>query len=149
MTYSNDDHKIISEAREALARYVSQGPLLSSWSMLTDYLCISYAGERREVFRVLFLDKKNRLIEDWEAGAGTISHVPVFPREVIRKALELDASAMILTHNHPSGDVTPSRDDILMTKHLMKAAKLFDITIHDHVIIGGDRFASLRAEGHM
>jgi DNA repair protein RadC len=102
------------------------------------------AHETREQFRILFLDKRNVLIADEVQGRGTVDHTPVYPREVVKRALELSATAMILVHNHPSGDPTPSRADIDMTKVIIDAAKALDITVHDHVIIGRDGHVSLK-----
>jgi len=124
-------------------------PVLSSWTALTSYLRASLAHAPREQFRTLYLDKRNILIrEEWRAD-GTVDHAPVYPREVVRRALELSASAMILVHNHPSGDPTPSRADIDMTRRIVDAAKVFDIQIHDHVIVGREGTKSLRALGLM
>ena len=100
-----------------------------------------------EAFRVLFLDRKNRLIADEQQGAGTVDHTPVYPREVVRRALELEASSIILVHNHPSGDPTPSRADISMTREVEQAAAALGITVHDHLVIGGQDQASFRALG--
>ena len=100
-----------------------------------------------EHFRVLFLDRKNTLIADEELGRGTVDHVPVYPREVLRRALELNASALILVHNHPSGDPTPSAADISMTEQIQTAAQALSVTLHDHLIIGKSRESSFRALG--
>jgi DNA repair protein RadC len=141
------DRSVILAAREVLARYIHANPIIGSWDVLSDYLSTAYAGERREVFRVLFLDRKNRLIRDEAMGHGTVDHVPVYPREVLRRALELDASAIILAHNHPSGDPHPSQADIAMTAEIAKACNVIGITLHDHVIVGSGSNASLRALG--
>ena len=103
------------------------------------------AFEGREFFRVLFLDKKNGLIADEILGSGTVDHTPVYPREVVRRALELSATAIILVHNHPSGDPTPSPQDIKMTLDIIAVAKSLNVTVHDHIIIGRDGHVSLRA----
>jgi DNA repair protein RadC len=100
-----------------------------------------------EQFRILFLDPKNTVIADEEQAAGTVDHVPVYPREVAKRALELNASAIILVHNHPSGDPTPSQADILMTERVVAACDAIDVNIHDHVIIGKETETSFRAEG--
>lgn len=121
--------------------------VLNSWAMVLDYLNATLALKPVEHFRVLYLDKRNHLIADEEAGVGTVDHVPVYPREVMKRALELNACAMILVHNHPSGDPTPSRGDIEMTKQIIEAAKIFGITIHDHIIIGRDGHTSFKTEG--
>jgi len=124
-------------------------PVLSSWTALTAYLRAALAHAPREQFRTLYLDKRNILIrEEWRAD-GTVDHAPVYPREVVRRALELSASAMILVHNHPSGDPTPSRADIDMTRRVIDAAGVFDIEVHDHVIVGREGTRSFRALGLM
>jgi DNA repair protein RadC len=124
-------------------------PVLSSWSALTIYLRAALAHAPREQFRTLYLDRRNILMrEEWRAD-GTVDHAPVYPREVVRRALELSASAIILVHNHPSGDPTPSRADIEMTRRIIDAALAFDIQVHDHVIVGREGTASFRALGLM
>lgn len=140
------DFKVI----EASARRVAKGAIgkktvLSSWSALIDYCRTAMAFDDRERFRILFLDKKNGLIADEVQQSGTIDHTPVYPREVVRRALELRATALILVHNHPSGDPTPSRADIEMTRTIVTIAKPLGIEIHDHVIVGRDGHASFRA----
>jgi DNA repair protein RadC len=119
-------------------------PVLNNWDRLMEYLTASLAREKTEVFRVLYLDTKNRLIADEELGRGTVNHTPVYPREVVKRALELHATALILVHNHPSGDPTPSKDDIEMTKEVQMAAGVMGIAVHDHVIVGNGRWVSLR-----
>lgn len=121
-------------------------PVLSSWSALTSYLL---AHAPREQFRVLYLDRRNILMKDEWRADGTTSHAPVYPREVVRRALELSASALILAHNHPSGDPDPSRSDIDMTRRVVETARVFDIQVHDHVIVGREGTASFRALGLM
>jgi len=111
-------------------------PIISSWSALNDYCRALLAHETREQFRVIFLDKKNRLIADEQQNQGTIDHTSVYPREVMRRALELGSSAVVLVHNHPSGDPTPSVDDINMTKQVVAAGKRLSIRVHDHIIVG-------------
>lgn len=124
-------------------------PVLSSWTALTAYLRTALAHAPREQFRVLFLDRRNVLMRnEWRAD-GTVDHAPVYPREVVRRALELSASALILVHNHPSGDPRPSRPDIVMTRRVVEAARVFDIKVHDHVIVGREGTASFRALGLM
>jgi DNA repair protein RadC len=103
--------------------------------------------ERVEQFRVLYLDNKNRLLADEAQSRGTVNHTPVYPREVVKRALELHATAMILVHNHPSGDPAPSQDDIAMTRDIKQAAAALSVALHDHVIVGNGRFVSFRAEG--
>jgi DNA repair protein RadC len=124
-------------------------PILSSWSALIDYLRAAMAHEQNEHFRLLFLDRKNRLIRDEVQARGTVDHTPVYIREVVKRALELGATALILVHNHPSGDPTPSRADIDMTRDIAKAAAPLGVTIHDHIIVGKGEPASLRALGLM
>ena len=121
--------------------------VLSSWSALMAYCKAKMARLDREEFRILFLDRKNVLIADEAQGRGTVDHVPVYPREVVKRALELNASAIILAHNHPSGDPTPSRTDIDMTKQIVEAAAPLGVKVHDHVVIGREADASFRALG--
>ena len=111
-------------------------PLLNNWDRLMDYLNAVLARERVEQFRVLFLDTRNRLLGDEAQARGTVNHTPVYPREVVKRALELQATALILVHNHPSGDPTPSREDIEMTREVKQAAGALSIVLHDHVIVG-------------
>ena len=120
-------------------------PALSSSAEVLAYVRAAQAYERRELFRILFLDKKNKLIADEVQGRGTVDHTPVYVREVVKRALEVGATAMILVHNHPSGDPTPSRADIDMTRLIAEAAKTFNIEVHDHIIVGRDGHASFRA----
>ena len=122
-------------------------PVLSSWAALIDYCAASMARSPTEEFRVLFLDRKNAVIADEVQSTGTIDHTPVYPREIVKRALELGASAVILVHNHPSGDPTPSRADIEMTRDVADAAKALKITVHDHVIVGRSGHASFKALG--
>lgn len=125
-------------------------PILSSWQKLLDYCAGAMAHEPVEQFRLLFLDRKNTLIADEVQQRGTVDHTPVYPREVVRRALELSASAVILVHNHPSGDPTPSRADIDMTKQIVTAATALGVVIHDHVIIGkGGKYVSFKSAGLM
>jgi len=123
--------------------------LLTSWYALLEYLKSRLANAKTEQFRVLFLDNKNRLIADELMGEGTINHAPVYPREVVRRALEHQCSAMILVHNHPSGDPSPSQADIKITADLVAAAKIFAITVHDHIVVGGSETISFRTKGLM
>ena len=117
---------------------------MGSWSEVVDYCRTSMAFENREIFRILFLDKKNGLIKDEVQGAGTVDHTPVYPREVVRRALELSATAIVLVHNHPSGDPSPSTQDVTMTREIMAIAKPLGVTVHDHIIVGRDGHASLK-----
>ena len=123
---------------------MKQRPLLDSWAAVIDYCRGAMAFEPVEHFRILFLDKKNALIADEVQQSGTVDHTPVYPREVVKRALELSATALILVHNHPSGDPTPSRADIQMTKSVVDIAKPLGITIHDHIIVGKTGHASFR-----
>lgn len=133
------------ELQEAPARRRS----ISSWSALHDYVRTRLAHEAREQVRVLFLDRKNQLIMDELMNRGTVDHAPVYPREVVRRALDLSASALILVHNHPSGDPTPSTADVEMTRMVVEAARALNITVHDHLVVGRDGVASLKALGLM
>jgi len=123
--------------------------VIGSWKKLLDYLRMAMAEEKTEQFRLLFLDNKNALIADEEQQRGTVNHTPVYPREVVKRALELGATAIILVHNHPSGDPTPSQDDIAMTKEVAAAADKLGISVHDHIIIGRKGHASLRSLGYL
>ena len=121
--------------------------VLASWSSVIDYCRASMAFNEKEQFRILFLDKKNMLIADEIQQEGTVDHTPVYPREVVKRALELSASSIILVHNHPSGDPTPSHADIEMTKRIIEAAGKLNISIHDHIIVGREGHASFRGLG--
>lgn len=140
--------KIVEAAAHRLgqARVMGQNAL-TSWSSLMEYCKISMAHRETEQFRILFLDRKNILIADEEQARGTVDHVPVYPREVAKRALELNASALILVHNHPSGDPTPSEADIAMTERVNVALNVLGINLHDHVIIGQATDASFRSLG--
>ena len=141
-----DELQLIKAAAERLTRGKLIGrPALSSWSSVLDYLRLAQGFDSREHFRILFLDKKNNLIADEVQGRGTVDHTPVYVREVVKRALELSSSAIILVHNHPSGDPTPSRADIDMTKQIVDAGRPLGVTVHDHVIVGRDGHASFRA----
>jgi DNA repair protein RadC len=126
---------------------VSKRPVISSWSALLAYVRTVMAHEPREAFRVLFLDKKNQLIADKELSRGTVDHAPVYPREVITEALYMGASAVILVHNHPSGDPTPSAADVDMTRQVVDAGKALRIAVHDHLVVGRDGVSSFKALG--
>jgi DNA repair protein RadC len=140
--------KVIEAAALRLSRARILGrPALSSWQALIDYCTAAMARSVREEFRVLFLDRKNVLIADEVQGVGTIDHTPVYPREIVKRALELGASAMILVHNHPSGDPTPSRADIEMTREIAAAAKPLRIAIHDHLVVGRSGQVSFKSLG--
>lgn len=139
------DLKIIEAAGQRLARgELSRRAALSSWQEVIEYCRTAMAFAEREEFRILFLDKRNGLIADEVMGAGTVDHTPVYPREVIRRALELGSTAVILVHNHPSGDPTPSQADVRMTQDIVNIAKPLGIAVHDHIIIGRHGHASLR-----
>lgn len=142
--------KVVEAAAQRLARArVMHRPVISSWTALIDYCHTAMAHRETEQFRVLFLDRKNTLIADEAQAQGTVDHVPVYPREVVKRALELNASALILVHNHPSGDPTPSDADIAMTEQIRAAAEALSITLHDHLIVGRERELSFRAEGYL
>ena len=136
-------------ARRVAKEEPSKRPVISSWTALLAYVRVSLQHEPREQFRVLYLDKKNQLILDEIQNRGTVDHAPVYPREVVRRALELSASSMIIVHNHPSGDPTPSRADIEMTKQVVLAAKSLSVEVHDHLIVGRDGVASFKQLGLM
>ena len=140
--------KVVEAAALRLAKAKVMGkPALSSWEALLDYCAMEMARGQTEQFRVLFLDRKNVLIADEAQSKGTVDHTPVYPREVLKRALELGASALILVHNHPSGDPTPSRGDIQMTREIVAAAKALKIEVHDHLVIGKGKHASFKALG--
>ncbi len=140
--------KIVEAAAQRLARgAVRKRRSMGSWSDVVDYCRASMAFGSREAFRVLFLDKKNGLIRDEVQGSGTVDHTPVYPREVVRRALELSATAIVLVHNHPSGDPSPSAQDVTMTREILAIAKPLGVTVHDHIIVGRDGHASLRTLG--
>src|SRR6201992_4390898 len=123
---------------------VKQRTALSSWNDVIDYCRTAMAYEDKEQFRLLFLDKRNQLIADEVQQTGTVDHTPVYPREVVKRGLELSATALILVHNHPSGDPTPSRADIQMTQSIVEIAKPLGISVHDHIIVGKEGAASLK-----
>ncbi len=122
-------------------------PILDSWETLLRYLHVSLSRAKTEQFRVLFLDSRNRLIADEVQSRGTVNQTPIFPREIARRALELDATAVVLVHNHPSGDPTPSGADIAVTGEVKAAVGALGIVLHDHVIVGNGEHASLAALG--
>lgn len=139
------DLKVIAAAAQRMARgEIKSREVLSSWSQVIDYCRAAMAFEQREQFRILFLDKKNALIADEVQQTGTVDHTPVYPREVVRRALELSSTALILVHNHPSGDPTPSRADIEMTKTIIDTARPLGIAVHDHIIIGKTGHVSMK-----
>jgi DNA repair protein RadC len=144
---SVSDLKVVLGAAQRFARdrIDRQQPILNSWTALIDYCRSAMAFEDIEHFRVLFLDKKNRLIADEVQQHGTVDHTPVYPREVIKRTLELGATALILVHNHPSGDPSPSNADVQMTRQIVDIARPLGVTVHDHIIIGKAGHASLKA----
>jgi DNA repair protein RadC len=140
--------KTVVEAATRLARVeVLDQPVLSSWDKLIDYLRIGMGQKKTEQFRILYLDTKNKLIADELHQEGTVNHTPVYPREVVKRALELSAVAIIMVHNHPSGDPTPSRADIDMTKQMRDVGAPLGVTLHDHIIISRSDYSSFKAMG--
>ncbi len=140
--------KIVHAASIKLSQArILKRPVISSWNDLLSYCRAAMADEKTELFRILFLDKKNILIADEVQQRGTIDHTPVYPREVVKRALELGAAAIILVHNHPSGDPTPSRADVDMTNQIVKAASALNIRVHDHLVIGHEHHASFKTLG--
>ncbi|MCF8478233.1 MAG: DNA repair protein RadC [Pseudolabrys sp.] len=140
-----DELKIVHAAASRLARgQLHKRTVLSSWSSVIDYCRTAMAYADKEQFRLLFLDKRNQLIADEVQQTGTVDHTPVYPREVVKRALELSATALVLVHNHPSGDPTPSRADIQMTQAIIDVAKPLGISVHDHIIVGKDGHASFK-----
>ena len=140
--------KVVRAAALRLMRgEVLERPVLGSWNQVLDYCRASMGFEATEQFRILFLDKRNQIIADEVQQKGTVDHTPVYVREVVKRALELGSSAIVLVHNHPSGDPTPSRADIEMTKQIVTAAKYLGIVVHDHIIVGKQGHASFRGLG--
>lgn len=140
--------KVVQAAAIRLARSkIMKRPVISSWDALMDYCQASMSYSKTEQFRILFLDHKNRLIGDEIQQRGTVDHTPVYPREVVKRALELGASALIMVHNHPSGDPTPSDSDIEMTKRVLEAGRNLGIAVHDHVVIGKGDYQSFKTMG--
>ncbi len=140
--------KTVQAAALRLSRaQVLDREVIGSWDALVDYCTAAMAREKTEQLRLLFLDKKNALIEEEIHAVGTIDHTPLYPREVMRRALEIGAAALILVHNHPSGDPTPSEADIAMTRSVQEAASALGIALHDHVIVGRNTYVSFRSEG--
>ena len=138
--------KVVHAAASRLARgQVKKRPLLSSWASVIDYCRTAMAFADKEQFRVLFLDKRNQLILDEVQQVGTIDHTPVYPREVVKRALELSATALILVHNHPSGDPTPSHADIQMTQTIIDVARPLGIAVHDHIVVGKEGHVSFKS----
>jgi DNA repair protein RadC len=141
-------HKTVRAAALLMTKQeLLKQPVIANWQKLLDYCRISLAEEKTEQFHLLFLDHKNALIAHERQQKGTVDHAPVYPREVVKRALELQASAIIMLHNHPSGDPTPSKDDVTMTKAVAAAAEKLGILLHDHVVVGRKGHASLRSLG--
>ena len=140
---------IRAAAHRLMRREINDKPVLSSWNEVLEYCRAVSAFEDREQFRILFLNRKNRLIADEIQGLGTVDHTPVYVREVVKRALELSASAILLVHNHPSGDPKPSRTDIEMTRQIINAAKPLGVTVHDHIVVGRGGYASFQELGLM
>ena len=136
-------------ARRVSLEEVAKRPVISSWTALLAYVRLTLQHEPREQFRVLYLDQKNQLIRDEIQNRGTVDHAPVYPREVVRRALELGAKAMIIVHNHPSGDPTPSRADVDMTRQVIDAARALELQVHDHLIAGRHGVTSFKQLGLM
>lgn len=136
-------------AQRLLRTKVKEAPVISSWNALIEYCTAQMAYNATEQFRVLYLDRKNKLIADEAQGEGTVDHTPVYPREVVKRALELNASAVVMVHNHPSGDPKPSRADIDMTRKVKDALGAVNLTLHDHVIVSRGGHVSFKTEGMM
>ena len=142
--------ELLQEATRRVAEFpILRRPLLNSFAAVQAYLRRRLAGLAREEFRVLFLDRANQLIADELMGEGTVDHAPVYPREVVRRALELNASGCCLTHNHPTGNPAPSQADIVVTRQIVEAARALNIAVHDHFLVAGDEVVSFRAQGLM
>ena len=140
---------LFAVAKRVAKEPAAKRPVISSWTALLAYVRVALQHEPREQFRVLYLDRKNQLILDEIQNRGTVDHAPVYPREVVRRALELSSSALILVHNHPSGDPTPSRSDIDMTRQVIQAGRALNVEVHDHLIVGRDGVASFKQLGLM
>ncbi|MGL5136912.1 MAG: RadC family protein, partial [Beijerinckiaceae bacterium] len=144
------DLKILAAVGQRMAKgAVARREVLSSWTSVIEYCRTAMAFAGREEFRILFLDKRNQLIADEVQQRGTVDHTPVYPREIMRRALELSATAVILVHNHPSGDPTPSQADIRMTQDIVAIGRPLGVLVHDHVIVGKQGHASLKGLGHI
>lgn len=148
----NDNSAALLKVAHALTQRMLLGdiekkPVLGSWQKLIDYCYVAMAHEKREHFRVLFLNRKNQLIADEVQQIGTVDHAPVYPREIIKRALELGATALILVHNHPSGDPAPSDSDLAMTEEIIRAARALDVLVHDHLIISKNGHTSFKSLG--
>jgi len=133
--------------QQAARDEVIDRPVISNWAALLNYVSLKIRHEKSEQARVLYLDRKNKLIADEKVGQGTVDHAPVYPREIARRALELSASSIILVHNHPSGDPTPSRADIDLTREIERALAPLEIKVHDHLVVGAKETISMKAKG--
>ena len=133
--------------QKAAGDEVQDRPVISNWAALLNYVKLKLRHEKSEQARVIYLDRKNKVIADEVAGRGTVDHAPIYPREIARRALELSASAIILVHNHPSGDPTPSRADIDLTREIERALAPLDIKVHDHLVVGASETVSMKAKG--
>ena len=136
-------------ATRMMKQEIAKKPLLNNWTRLMDYCHATMAHEKKEHFRTIFLNKKNELIADEIQGTGTVDHTPAYPREIMKRSLELGATAIILMHNHPSGDPKPSQADVDMTQQIIRAAEPFNITVHDHIIISRNGYTSMKNQGLM
>ena len=144
------DLKLVHELAQRIGREpAAKRTVISSWSALLSYVRVALQHEAREQVRVLYLDRKNQLIADEVTNYGTVDHAPIYPREIVRRALELSASSVILVHNHPSGDPTPSKADIDVTQAVVAAGRPLGISVHDHLVVGREGVVSLRAKGLM
>lgn len=142
--YLRATHRLLALAsKEAVA----ERPVISNWAALLNYVRTELRHEKTEQVRALFLDRKNKLIADEVTGRGTVDHAPVYPREIARRAIELSASAVILVHNHPSGDPTPSRADVTLTRDICSALEALDVKLHDHLVVGANETVSMKAKG--
>ena len=148
LRFSAQEQAVVYEARQILLRHLNQNPVLSSWQSVLDYCALTIRGDV-ERFHALYLDRRNRLISDECLAIGTIDHVPVYPREALRRCLALNASALIIVHNHPAGDPEPSAADLAMTKEIRNASASLGVILHDHIITGAGRETSLRARGEL
>ena len=144
------DLKLVHELAQRIGREpAAKRTAISSWSALLSYVRVVLQHEAREQVRVLYLDRKNQLIADEIANHGTVDHAPIYPREIVRRALELSASSVILVHNHPSGDPTPSKADIDVTQAVVAAGRPLGICVHDHLVVGREGVVSFKAKGLM
>ncbi|WP_320177613.1 DNA repair protein RadC [Roseovarius pacificus] len=148
LRFSAQEQAVVYEARQILLRHLSQNPVLTSWQAVLDYCALTIRGDVKR-FHDLYLNRRNRLISDECLATGTVDHVPVYPREVLQRCLEFNASALIIVHNHPAGDPEPSAADLAMTKEIRNACASLGVILHDHIISGAGRETSLRARGEL